>query len=180
MRHFFNKLAKKKKNALEKLKLYWNGTKLSQFFFFPLKFSKFSSKSENFWKNVVIHILRLIFWVKFCQRKIKFIVPRSSLPKFWLALIKHKQGLLNSHVHWPISISLNLPYLSCSLLGLLGPPWLTLWSNKKKELSVFTILKCHNLQTWRILYLTFPWAFSCPIMGEEVLRLKVVWCTHYL
>jgi hypothetical protein len=155
--------------------------KFVNFLFFLWNSANFSSKSENFWKNILIHILRLIFWVKFCQRKIKFIVPRSSLPKLWVALIKYKQGLLlNSHVHWPISISLNLPYLSCSLLGLLGPPWLTLWSNKKKELSGFTILKCHNLQTWRILYLTFPWAFSCRIMGEEVFRLKVVRCTHYL
>ncbi len=116
------------------------------------------------------------FGVKFCQRKkihcfqILFAKTLTSSDKIQTRATEFACAL-------PISISLNLPYLSCSLLGLLGPPWLTLWSNKK-ELSGFTILKCCNLQTW-VLYLTFPCAFSCPIMGE-VLRLKVVWCTHDL
>lgn len=120
--------------------------------FFPLKFSKFSSKSGNFWKIILIHILRLIFLGEILPKnKIKFTVPRSSLPKFWPALIKYKQRATEFACALPISISLSLPYLSCSLLGLLGPPWLTLWTNK--ELSGFIILKCHNIQTW-ILYFT--------------------------
>ncbi len=141
--------------------------------FFPLKFSK----SENFWKNILIPCFEIGF---FCE-----IFPKKKLnspsPQILFTKTLTSSDQIQTKGYWirmctaPSSYLWIYRTLSCSLLGL--PSWATMTDPFEviKKLSGFTILKCRNLQTW-IPLLNFP---MCILMPNSARGVEVEGCTVY-